>query len=603
MPTLNPDGVSVKGCSHIYAPKGQAGEYAPLAANPYRGCGHRCAYCLDGDTLIQMADGTAKKLSAVREGSDVLGVTKRLGVRRAWNYTFGPSHVEATLMTRSRAYRVTLDNGSSVVCSEDHPWLTERGWKVTARLTPRNQIRTFPAPIETPAPSEHYDLGYLAGIIEGDGAMGRYDYSGRYRRNGRSAPQKTDVQHHFRLAMKDAEAIERAFAALVRFGVAPRRFIHQEMPAIRTSSRSHYELVLELLHRRPSREWARGWLAGIFDAEGCTSAGVPRIYNTDPRLLETTEVAAADLGFSVVRDRAKANGCAAVRVRGGLAEAVRFFNLAGPAIARKFPAVGKHLKGASRVVEIEPLARNRPMLDITTSTENFLAAGMVSHNCYVPLVLRMKRRDFDAGAVPRQNFLRHLIRDARKYQALGIREQVMLSFTTDVYNTHDTSLTRRTIEILREHGLGFCVLTKGGRRALADIDLYRPDRDAFASTLTSLDDEISFHWERDAALPQDRMDTLRTFHGRGVFTWVSLEPVLDVEAAEAIVRETHRFVDLFKIGRANYVSLTKTTDWEAFTHRMMEVCSELGAKHYFKKDLQPYLPEGYPNPLRVQQHH
>jgi DNA repair photolyase len=29
----------------IYAPRGQAGEYAPLATSPYRGCGHGCAYC------------------------------------------------------------------------------------------------------------------------------------------------------------------------------------------------------------------------------------------------------------------------------------------------------------------------------------------------------------------------------------------------------------------------------------------------------------------------------------------------------------------------------------------------------------------------------
>jgi hypothetical protein len=28
-PTLNPDGTSVKGCVYIYAPRGQAGEYAP----------------------------------------------------------------------------------------------------------------------------------------------------------------------------------------------------------------------------------------------------------------------------------------------------------------------------------------------------------------------------------------------------------------------------------------------------------------------------------------------------------------------------------------------------------------------------------------------
>jgi DNA repair photolyase len=44
-PQLDPDGVSVKGCTIIYAPTGQAGEYAAMATNPYRGCGHKCGYC------------------------------------------------------------------------------------------------------------------------------------------------------------------------------------------------------------------------------------------------------------------------------------------------------------------------------------------------------------------------------------------------------------------------------------------------------------------------------------------------------------------------------------------------------------------------------
>ncbi len=35
--------------SLIYAPRGKAGEYAALAVNIYRGCGHRCAYCYAPD--------------------------------------------------------------------------------------------------------------------------------------------------------------------------------------------------------------------------------------------------------------------------------------------------------------------------------------------------------------------------------------------------------------------------------------------------------------------------------------------------------------------------------------------------------------------------
>lgn len=233
----------------------------------------------------------------------------------------------------------------------------------------------------------------------------------------------------------------------------------------------------------------------------------------------------------------------------------------------------------------------------------YRGCGHACSYCYVPHVLKMKRPDFDAGAVPRPNFLENLRKDARKYQRNNIQEQVMLSFTTDVYSPFDRSLTRPTIEILREHGLGFCVLTKGGTRAVVDIDLYRPDRDAFASTLTSLDKEFSLKWERNAALPEDRIAALEIFHKHGIFTWVSLEPTLDCVSSLQIIKRTYKFVDLFKVGRVNYLPMTKTTDWKSYTERIVDLCADLGVAHYVKKDLQPFLPAGYFNPLRVPQHH
>jgi DNA repair photolyase len=221
--------------------------------------------------------------------------------------------------------------------------------------------------------------------------------------------------------------------------------------------------------------------------------------------------------------------------------------------------------------------------------------------CYVPPVLHMPRLEFDAGAVPRDNFLNRLVADAQKYQGLGIQEQVMLSFTTDPYHPGDTSLTRETLIQLQFHGLGICTLTKGGSRALRDLDLFRPERDAFASTLTSLDEAFSMKWERGAATPGDRIATLKAFHDAGIFTWVSLEPVLDAAATLQIIRQTRTFVDLFKVGRVNYSGLTKTTDWKQFTTDVLTVLADTGSRHYIKKDLQPYLPSGYDNPLRVQQ--
>lgn len=224
--------------------------------------------------------------------------------------------------------------------------------------------------------------------------------------------------------------------------------------------------------------------------------------------------------------------------------------------------------------------------------------------CYVPLVTKQPRAEFDAGAVPRKDFRKHLLKDAAKYLHAGVTAQVMLSFTTDPYHPGDTSLTAETLGILQAHGLGICTLTKGGTRALRDLDLFSPVRDAFATTLTTLDDAFSMKWERGAALPGDRLEALKRFHARGVFTWVSLEPTLDIESSLAIVRATHQFVDLYKIGQANYLKeITRTTDWRSYTLRMIDLCRDLGAAHYIKKDLQPHLPAGYYNPLRVQQHH
>src|SRR5580704_148881 len=119
--------------------------------------------------------------------------------------------------------------------------------------------------------------------------------------------------------------------------------------------------------------------------------------------------------------------------------------------------------------------------------------------------------------------------------------------------------------MIQAHGMAICTLTKGGTRAYRDLDLFRPGRDAFASTLTSLDDAFSLKWERAAAMPRNRIAALRYFHGKGIFTWVSLEPTLDCDASLRIVREPHQFVDLFKSGRVNPIGMTQTTAWRSYT--------------------------------------
>jgi hypothetical protein len=148
----------------------------------------------------------------------------------------------------------------------------------------------------------------------------------------------------------------------------------------------------------PSESWSRGFLAGIFDAEGSCGRQALRISNTDDRIIDETHAALRRHGFDVVvEDHSRPNRLRCVRVRGGLSEQLRFFHLADPAIRRKCWLDGRALKSSShrRLVSVEPLGLSMPLYDITTSTGDFIANGVVSHNCFARPT--HKYLDFDAG--------------------------------------------------------------------------------------------------------------------------------------------------------------------------------------------------------------
>jgi DNA repair photolyase len=235
------------------------------------------------------------------------------------------------------------------------------------------------------------------------------------------------------------------------------------------------------------------------------------------------------------------------------------------------------------------------------ATTPYRGCGHSCTYCSVPFTTHQDRAEFNAGAIPRENYLANLRKDAALYQRAGITAQILLSFITDPYHPGDTTPTRTALEILVEHDLAFTTLTKGGTRSLRDLDLFRPDRDAYAATLTGLDDRLSLKWERKAPLPGDRIAALKRFHDAGIPTWVSAEPVVNVEATLAMIEATHDFVDFYNVGKMNYFNLP--IDWREFTLRVTDLLNRIGARHYVKCDLQPFLPPGYPNPMRVVQHH
>ena len=361
--------------------------------NPYRGCEHGCVYCLSGDTRILMGDGSTRPLAEVRVGDFIYGT-----VRRGWYRRYVKTRILDHWSVIKQAYRVTLEDGTSLVAGADHRFLTERGWKFVTgaergrecrpHLTINNKLMGIGAFAHPPVKNHDYRLGYLCGMIRGDGLLASYHYERAGRVHG--------DQHQFRLALCDVEALQQAREFLCDLQIATNEFMfqkarvgYQAMHAIRTHSRANVERIRDLIGwpKHPSTEWSTGFLAGIFDAEGSYSQGILRISNTDKEIIVWINRCLTGLGlrFSVEEvSRNRMKPIQVIRLDGGLREHLRFFHSVDPVITRKREIEGQAVKSSARlgIVNIEPLNQTQRLFDITTETGDFIANGVVSHNCY-----------------------------------------------------------------------------------------------------------------------------------------------------------------------------------------------------------------------------
>jgi DNA repair photolyase len=203
--------------------------------------------------------------------------------------------------------------------------------------------------------------------------------------------------------------------------------------------------------------------------------------------------------------------------------------------------------------------------------------------CYVSSALRVTRETWEKKPfAPRDNLLNKLKKDLMEPKDI---KQIFLCFTCDPYPCGvDSSLTREVIKEIHAKQISVSILTKGGMAASRDYDLLSKE-DQIGATLTFTDDKQSAEWEPGAALPKDRIEMLQKAKSIGIQTWASLEPVIDPAQSLEIIRQTHAFVDLFKVGKMNHHPAAKGIDWHKFGWQAKELLEKLGCNYYLKHDL------------------
>jgi DNA repair photolyase len=502
--------------------------------NPYRGCSHACSYCLSGDTEILLGDGRTRFIADLRVGDEIYG-TVREGAYRRFRKTTVLDH----WATIKPAFRVVLEDGTELIASGDHRFLTGRGWKhVTGseqgrdrrpHLTLNDKLLGTGAFAPAPLWTADYRRGYLSGLIRGDGLLRSYSYD-------------YGTVNQFRLALIDFEALQRARDFLADAGVATTEFAFastgRPTRAIRTATKVNFTAIEELIRwpLSPSDDWCKGYLAGLFDAEGSFSQGVLRMSNTDGMIFQWATESLKRLGFRPAFDFSDAeNGLAHLRFLGGLPEHLRFLHTTDPAITRKRDIEGRAVKTNARlrVTEIEPLKTTLKLYDITTGTGDFIANGVVSHNCFARpthTYLDMGAgRDFEREIVVKVN-VPELVR-AELARPSWKGEHVAMGTNTDPYQWVEGryKLMPGIWEAMRDHANPCSVLTKSPL-LLRDLPLFKElvERTEFQANLSipTLDEKAWRASEPHTPNPRARIEAVAELTRAGIPCGVLVAPLM-----------------------------------------------------------------------------
>jgi DNA repair photolyase len=212
------------------------------------------------------------------------------------------------------------------------------------------------------------------------------------------------------------------------------------------------------------------------------------------------------------------------------------------------PADGAGLRPVVTVEAVEALNVEQPLVDITTGTGDFVANGVISHNCFARPTheyLGMNTgEDFERRIVVKINAVERVRAELAPARWAG--EHIAMGTNTDPYQRCEGKyrLTQGIVGELAAAANPFSILTKS-TLILRDLDLLaeaakRTDVRANFS-IGTLDEEVWRLTEPGTPHPLRRVEAVAKLNQAGIPSGVLLAPVLpglsdDPEQIEAVVK-------------------------------------------------------------------
>ena len=220
---------------------------------------------------------------------------------------------------------------------------------------------------------------------------------------------------------------------------------------------------------------------------------------------------------------------------GGLADHLRFFHTVDPAILRKRNIENASVKNCPdrHIVAVEPLDKKEQLFDITTGTGDFIANGIISHNCYARPTHETLGfscgLDFETKIVVKPDAPQLLRRELSADKWRG--EPIVMSGVTDSYQPLERRLeiTRRCLEVFADFRQPVSIVTKN-RLIVRDLDhlaaLAHHKAVVVAISLTTLDPQLTAVMEPRTSRPHDRLRAIGELADAGIPVCAMLAPII-----------------------------------------------------------------------------
>lgn len=193
----------------------------------------------------------------------------------------------------------------------------------------------------------------------------------------------------------------------------------------------------------------------------------------------------------------------------------------------------------SKVASITKVSDDALLYDIQTSTENFIANGMVSHNCYAQSLLAFRNHwnpespaETDISKIRKQfETAFNTDRSTKTAGMLRKRVPIRIGGMTDPFlkNEQESRKTLELLEVFKDFQYPYIIFTKGAMVADDEyLELYDPDLTYVQVTITSNNQELVDQIEPNASTTSDRMDAVSKLIEAGIRTGVRIGPIIPI---------------------------------------------------------------------------